>query len=358
MLLRKDQLPFINVTTTLRRRSYSLYFAHRGHRTSSQTRLSIVAPIPNNRKEGPAGLFCAPRWDSTCGEGPRATWLPDWLVAWIGRSPRAVRARVTDMAEVGKAQAGLGLPGGGAAQWSLQRYGRFMPSGAGEVPVPGLEAGTASSPTWKVFDSSEESGYLVLTIVISGHFFISQGQTLLEGFSLINSKSWLKIVRRMDCLLFGTTIKNKSRMFRVQFHGESKEQALEHCCSCVQNLAQYITVQVPEGIIQELRPSPDSWAGESRGKGCVESVTLQPGSHFERQQRVTAQPSAPEESISVTQLAQSFLASEQLPLIYEQSAWGAEELGPFLRLCLMDQNFPAFVEEVEKELKKLTGLRN
>lgn len=34
----------------------------------------------------------------------------------------------------------------------------------------------------KVFDSSEESGYLVLTIVISGHFFISQGQTLLVGF--------------------------------------------------------------------------------------------------------------------------------------------------------------------------------
>lgn len=28
-----------------------------------------------------------------------------------------------------------------------------------------------------------------------------------EGFSLIGSKNWLKIVRRMDCLLFGTTIK-------------------------------------------------------------------------------------------------------------------------------------------------------
>lgn len=35
---------------------------------------------------------------------------------------------------------------------------------------------------FEVFDSSEESGYLVLTIVISGHFFISQGQTLLVGF--------------------------------------------------------------------------------------------------------------------------------------------------------------------------------
>ncbi|XP_037689406.1 meiotic recombination protein REC114 isoform X1 [Choloepus didactylus] len=264
------------------------------------------------------------------------------------------------MAEVGKVQAGLGLPGGGAKQWPLQRYGRFIPSGAGEMPVPGLEAGTASSPTWKVFDSNEESGYLALTIVISGHFFISQGQTLLEGFSLIDSKNWLKIVRRMDCLLFGTTIKNKSRMFRVQFSGESKEQALERCCSCVQNLAQYITVQVPDGIIQELRPSPGSWAGESQGKDCAKSATLQPGSHQnpEQQHRVTAQPSALEGSISVARLAQSVLASEQLPLIYEQSAWGAEELGPFLRLCLMDQNFPAFVEEVEKELKKLTGLRN
>lgn len=51
---------------------------------------------------------------------------------------------------------------------------------------------------------------------------------------------------------------------------------------------------------------------------------------------------------------QTILTSEKLPLAYEQSSWGAEELGPFLRLCLMDQNFPAFVEEVEKELKKIT----
>ncbi|XP_008575359.1 PREDICTED: meiotic recombination protein REC114-like [Galeopterus variegatus] len=182
-----------------------------------------------------------------------------------------------------------------------------------------------------------------------------------EGFSLIGSKNWLKIVRRVDCLLFGTTIKDKSRMFRVQFSGESKEQALEHCCSCVQNLAQYITVQVPDGIIQELRPSPGPLrAGESQGKDCMRSVPLQHGSHqnLEQQACVMAGTGAPEGRTSVTQLAQSILASEELPLVYEQSAWGAEELGPFLRLCLMDQNFPAFVEEVEKELKKLTGLRN
>uniref|UniRef100_A0A8D1QXU8 REC114 meiotic recombination protein n=1 Tax=Sus scrofa TaxID=9823 RepID=A0A8D1QXU8_PIG len=212
---------------------------------------------------------------------------------------------------------------------------------------------------FEVFDSNEESGHLVLTIVISGHFFISQGQTLLEGFSLVGSKNWLKIVRRMDCLLFGTTIKNKSRMFRVQFSGGSKEQALEHCCSCVQNLAQYIPVQVPDGASQELRPSPGSpRAGGSQGKDAAQSIPPQPGSqqNLEQQLRVPASTSTPGGRISVTWLAQSLLASEKLPLVYEQSPWNAEELGSFLRLCLMDQNFPAFVEEVEKELKKLLGL--
>ncbi|XP_065727528.1 meiotic recombination protein REC114 isoform X2 [Phocoena phocoena] len=237
------------------------------------------------------------------------------------------------MAEAGKEHAGFGLPGGGAAQWPLQRYARFMPSGTGEPPGPGQEAGTASSPTWKVFDSSEESGHLVLTIVISGHFFISQGQTLL----------------------------NKSRMFRVQFSGGSKEQALEHCCSCVQNLAQYLTVQVPDGISQELRPSPSPlWTGESQRKGCVQSIPPQHHSHqnLEQQQWVPAGTGTPRGRTSVAWLAQSLLASEELPVVYEQSAWNTEELGPFLRLCLMDQNFPAFVEEVEKELKKLTELSN
>ncbi|XP_073657329.1 meiotic recombination protein REC114 [Tursiops truncatus] len=266
------------------------------------------------------------------------------------------------MAEAGKEHAGFGLPGGGAAQWPLQRYARFMPSGTGEPPGPGQEAGTASSPTWKVFDSSEESGHLVLTIVTSGHFFISQGQTLLEGFSLVGSKNWLKIVRRMDCLLFGTTIKNKSRMFRVQFSGGSKEQALEHCCSCVQNLAQYLTVQVPDGISQELRLGPSPlWTGESQRKGCVQSIPPQHDqSHqnLEQQWWVPAGTGTPRGRTSVAWLAQSLLASEELPVVYEQSAWNTEELGPFLRLCLMDQNFPAFVEEVEKELKKLTELSN
>ncbi|EDL25958.1 meiotic recombination protein REC114 [Mus musculus] len=259
------------------------------------------------------------------------------------------------MSEAGNVASGLGLPGE-VSQWSLKRYGRFMLLDNVGSPGPSSEAAAAGSPTWKVFESSEESGSLVLTIVVSGHFFISQGQTLLEGFSLIGSKNWLKIVRRMDCLLFGTTIKNKSRMFRVQFSGESKEEALERCCGCVQTLAQYVTVQEPDSTTQELQQSQGPReAGESQGKD-----PLQQGPSLTLEQHVCMAAGAGvlQERTSVTHRAQSILAPEKLTLAYEGSSWGTEELGPFLRLCLMDQNFPAFVEEVEKELKKITGLRN
>lgn len=56
-------------------------------------------------------------------------------------------------------------------------------------------------------------------------------------------------------------------MFRIQFSGESKEAALEHCCGCVQSLAQYVTVQEPDSTTQELQKSPGPReAGESQGK--------------------------------------------------------------------------------------------
>ncbi|XP_052044140.1 meiotic recombination protein REC114 isoform X3 [Apodemus sylvaticus] len=243
------------------------------------------------------------------------------------------------MAEAGNVASGLGLPGE-VSQWPLKRYGRFMLLDNPESPGPSSEAEAAHSPTWKVFESSEESGCLVLTIVVSGHFFISQGQTLL----------------------------NKSRMFRIQFSGESKEAALEHCCGCVQSLAQYVTVQEPDSTTQELQKSPGPReAGESQGKDPLQqgvsahNADRQAIEHKHSPQQhlcMAAGTGSLQERTSVTHLAQSILAPEKLTLAYEGSSWGTEELGPFLRLCLMDQNFPAFVEEVEKELKKITGLKN
>lgn len=41
-------------------------------------------------------------------------------------------------------------------------------------------------------------------------------------------------------------------MFRVQFGGDSKQQMLEHCCNCVQKLAEYVPVQVTDDQSQNL----------------------------------------------------------------------------------------------------------
>ncbi|XP_049668349.1 meiotic recombination protein REC114 [Accipiter gentilis] len=233
---------------------------------------------------------------------------------------------------------------GSATTWPLKRYGRFLP------PTDGDDEGQNTS-SWKVFESNEESGHLILTIVVSGHFFISQGRTVLEGFSLIDSHKWLKIVRRADCLLLCAQSKNECRMFRVQFSGDSKEQMLEHCYSCIQKLAEYVPVQVTDEQSQKLYHSLNQLAnGENQAKDTEQNASIL----HTPDEPLSDSCTSLGERRSLTQLAQSVLKKKsELPLLYQHSAWRAQELRPFIRLCLMDQNFPAFVEDVEKELKKL-----
>ncbi|OPJ70015.1 meiotic recombination protein REC114 [Patagioenas fasciata monilis] len=233
---------------------------------------------------------------------------------------------------------------GSATTWPLKRYGRFLP------PAEDDHEGQNTS-SWKVFESNEESGHLILTIVVSGHFFISQGRAVLEGFSLIDSHKWLKVVRRADCLLLRAHSKNECRLFRVQFGGNSKEQMLERCCSCVQKLAEYVPVQVTDEQSQQLYHSLHPLGNSENQEQDTEqntSVLLMPD------EPLPDSCTSLGERRSVTQLAQCVLKRPaELSLTSQRSVWRAEELGPFIRLCLMDQNFPAFVEDVEKELRKL-----
>ncbi|NWU93540.1 RE114 protein, partial [Upupa epops] len=232
---------------------------------------------------------------------------------------------------------------GSATTWPLKRYGRFL-------PAKGNEEGRQSDSSWKVFESNEESGQLILTIVVSGHFFISQGRTVLEGFSLIESHKWLKIVKRVDCLLLrARTKQNECRMFRVQFGGESKAAMLEHCCSCVQKLAEYVPVQAPDEQSQFYHSLSQTASSENQ-----EDIEQNASVLLTVRETPPDSCTSSEERRTVSQLAQSVLRKKpEFSLAYQHSAWQAQELGPFIRLCLMDQHFPAFVEDVEKELRKL-----
>ncbi|KAM8972209.1 meiotic recombination protein REC114 [Pelodytes ibericus] len=174
-----------------------------------------------------------------------------------------------------------------------------------------------------VYESNEESGSLTLSILSTGHFFISQRQTLLEGFSLLSAHTWLKVGNKSDCLLFGSQNKLEyHRMFRVQFSGSSTDNALENCSSCIQKLKSYVPVQ----------------------NGSIEKSSQ----------------SVPEERIPLTHLVQSVLNPQttEMDKAYPPPVLSPEELSAFLKICLLDQHFPAFVEAVEKELHKLTETRN
>ncbi|NWI69873.1 RE114 protein, partial [Todus mexicanus] len=230
---------------------------------------------------------------------------------------------------------------GSATTWPLKRYGRFLPP-----RDDGDEGQNASS--WKVFESNEESGPLILTIVVSGHFFISQGRTVLEGFSLIDSHKWLKIVRRVDCLLLQAQSKVHDSLNAVSvqsFCANKKEPHRED--TCWGSLREILFQEAHKCLL--LKPYLSDAEFECscsfhKGKKCLIYNEPLPDSYASLGERR-----------SVTQLAQSVLRKRsELPLAYRHAAWQAQELGPFIRLCLMDQNFPAFVEDVEKELKKLT----
>lgn len=54
-------------------------------------------------------------------------------------------------------------------------------------------------------------------------------------------------------------------------------------------------------------------------------------------------------------LPQHFLgeAAVTLPQVYQHCSWAHGDLEPFLRVCLLDPSFHAFVEKVEGKLRKL-----
>ncbi|XP_053356478.1 meiotic recombination protein REC114 [Clarias gariepinus] len=214
--------------------------------------------------------------------------------------------------------------------WKLKRYGRFLPKAAN----------VGGNSSWKVFESSESKGTLEMTVLESGHLLISQGQELLEGFSLLNAQSFLKIQQKSDSLLFYFTLKEESRMIRVQFEGSSRTEAVDLCRKAVERLKEYLPVGTQE------QPG-------------TSSSTHTTGMSNQQQQAPGAAPQVIhdviQETLSIKQLSQYFLGMSglSLPLAYHHCAVPTGDMDGLLRLCLLDSGFPGFVEDVEKKLKAL-----
>ncbi|XP_076845571.1 meiotic recombination protein REC114 [Brachyhypopomus gauderio] len=219
------------------------------------------------------------------------------------------------------------------AAWPLKRYGRVVPRAKD----------SGGSSAWKVLESSESAGKLELVILESGHLLVSQAQELLEGFSLLNARSFLKVHQKSDSLLFHLTLKGESRMIRLQFDGSNRSEAVDLCRKAVERLQEYL----PVGTDEHCVPPPSTHTSESAPCDPQKQTpidALQDG------------PDVIQESLTIKQLSKHFLGQHELslPLAYRHCTVPPGAVEELLRLCLLDSGFPAFVEEVENNLKALT----
>ncbi|XP_063044187.1 meiotic recombination protein REC114 [Engraulis encrasicolus] len=212
--------------------------------------------------------------------------------------------------------------------WKLRRYGRLLPT----------DKKNNNNTSWKVYDSAKSDGHIELSILESGHFLLSLAEELLEGFSLVNGASFLRVQKKADVLLFQANMKGESRMFRIQFDGASRPEAIAECERAVQRLEDYLPVGSQE------KPAPQ----------CSTSNTTQPPLQAE-QGRLPEGAAEVQGSLSLRRLSQHFLGEGclSLPLAYRSAGPLAPVDLELLRLCLLDETFPGYVEEVEQELRRL-----
>ncbi|XP_071750440.1 meiotic recombination protein REC114 [Centroberyx gerrardi] len=216
---------------------------------------------------------------------------------------------------------------GTSLTWKLKRFGRFAPGSSEGGGKP-----------WKVIEADDSKPEIVLTIVESGLLMVSQGQECLDGISLLGASDFLKVHQKSDNLIFRFTVKGESRMMRMQFGGSSRAEALKECSSAVVKLMEYLPVTNQD----DTTPPPNQPPTE------ITAPAMQG-------EAVGVEPEVVQGSLPIKRLTQHFLGERgvSLPLVYRHCSLPQGDLEPFLRVCLLDPSFPAFVEEVEEELKKL-----
>nr|XP_020448040.1 meiotic recombination protein REC114 isoform X2 [Monopterus albus] len=182
--------------------------------------------------------------------------------------------------------------------WKLKRYGRLVPASR-EI----------RRELWKVFEVKRDKPEIVLTIVESGYLLVSQGQESLDTIFLVTGSDSLKVHQRSDNLMLRLTLEGESRLIRMQFDGRSRAEAIKECSSALEKLMEYVPVTTEDDApLPSNQPPSEHYLGEA-------AVTL--------------------------------------PRAYYHGSLEQGDLEPLLRVCLLDPSFPAFVEKVEEELKKL-----
>ncbi|XP_061621632.1 meiotic recombination protein REC114 isoform X2 [Phyllopteryx taeniolatus] len=186
--------------------------------------------------------------------------------------------------------------------WRLKRYGRLIP-GSGE---------TAKRESWK------------------------------ETIPLIGAGDVLKVHQKSDNLLLRNTVKGSGRVIRMQFDGSNKAQAIKECSSAAESLREYLPVNTVDALPPNNQPPTE-----------VPALVTQPCP--QQGEAAKAEPEVVQGSLSIKRLAQNLLGEKplMLPGLYRHGSSEPGDLDAFVRICLLDPSFPALVEQVEGELRKI-----
>ncbi|KAF7211835.1 meiotic recombination protein REC114 isoform X2 [Nothobranchius furzeri] len=224
--------------------------------------------------------------------------------------------------------------------WKLKRYGRLVP-----------QIKQVGGKSFKMFESNNNKPDIVLTMLESGYLLISQGQKSLDTISLLSGSDLIQVQHKTDNLMFKLKMKGENRMIRMQFDGGSTAEAINQCSSAVQKLMEY----VPVTSIASIRPNQPPTEVSAAETQVGEPSAQEKQSKSCQGQTVGTEPEVVQGPLSIKRLTQHFLGetSVTLPQIYHHSSLAQGDLEPFLRVCLLDPSFHAFVENVEEELKKI-----
>ncbi|XP_066919279.1 meiotic recombination protein REC114-like [Clytia hemisphaerica] len=195
--------------------------------------------------------------------------------------------------------------------WKLEKYGRFVQSN--NQNTQGIQG------KWQLYSSTEDAP-LCISLKRPLNLILQHGKEVLESFSLIKSKEWLKVINKTDSVLFLCKKEDKVRRFRIKF-----TDGVQQCNAFIDSIANHTNVQrIIETSSQKVTSS-----------------------------KMEISPSGPQ-IITVKSLTQSVMNNgEGLPEQYQSNIniTSNETITTNLvKTCLLDVNFPTFVESIEKTL--------
>ncbi|XP_048727041.1 meiotic recombination protein REC114-like [Ostrea edulis] len=157
-----------------------------------------------------------------------------------------------------------------------------------------------------------------------GNLTLTQGKTVRESYNLPSSSQTLRAVSKGDTLLVVCRLKTSTHRFRVKF-----TEGKNSCEECAQQLSTFFPVKTL----------------------LIGTDTSQPGVLENQCERQLLQG-----EITLSNMAEAVSGSEfvRLPAAYDRvGSMDGVQLNTLIKFCLSDPKFPAFVEDVEKELIKI-----